>query len=228
MTAKVVTGLSGTRAIAAEILERAGIELVRLSLVTEDDIVKNAADADAVLAGPNEPYTKKALQSMTRCRVISRVGIGYDNVDVQEATVLGIPVAVVLDASIHEVSDHALAFVLAFSRKLYPLAQSVRAGLWKPDGKEITAARGKMFRLNQQTLGLVGMGKIGRLVVQKARAFSMRVVVCDPYLSAEDVRKDGAELVDFDYVLRNADFISLHAPLSPKTNKLFSWQHSER
>ena len=87
--------------------------------------------------------------------------------------------------------------------------------------KEWMAKRGKMFRLNQQTLGLVGMGRIGSLVVEKARAFGMRVIVCDPYISSEVVSKMGGELVDFESVLGRSDFISLHLPLTPQTRQLF-------
>jgi len=174
-----------------------------------------------VIVAATEPYTKRVIQTLRKCRIISRLGIGFNNIDVAEATRQGIPVAVVLDASVHEVSDHALAFLLGFSRKVFSLAQAVRKGTWKTGSTEIVRARGQMFRLNQQTLGLVGVGRIGSRMAPKARALGMRVLGYDPYLSALELQQKGAEKVDFDQLLREADFISLHAPLTSETQRMF-------
>ena len=221
MATKVVTREGLDLNLAEEILSKAGAQLIVAPLWSEDDIAKHAADADAVIVGSTEPYTQKAIQALTRCKIISRYGIGYSNIDVKEATRQGIPVTIVADASMHEVSDYALAFILAFSRKLFPLIQTVRAGNWKPGRGEIMKARGKMFRLNQQVLGLVGMGRIGALVAQKAKAFGLKVLVYDPYITPEAAQKAGVERVDFDRVLTESDYVSLHAPLTPETKKLF-------
>ncbi len=188
---------------------------------TEEDIIKYAADADAVIVGATDPYTKRVIQTLGKCRIMSRMGIGYNNIDVEEATRQGIPVTVVLDASVHEVSDHAMAFLLGFSRKIFPLAQAVRNGTWKAGSNEIIKVRGQMFRLNQQTLGVVGVGRIGGRMSPKARAFGMRVLGYDPYLSALELQQKGAEKVEFDQLLGESDFISLHAPLSPETREMF-------
>jgi D-3-phosphoglycerate dehydrogenase len=221
MPTKVVTREGLALNLAKEMLSKVGAQLIFAPLWSEDDIVKHAADADAVIVGSTEPYTQKAIRAMTQCQIISRYGIGHSNIDVEEATRQGIPVTVVADASMHEVSDYALAFILAFSRRLFPLVQAVRAGGWKPGLVEIVKARGKMFRLNQQVLGLVGMGRIGALVAQKARAFGLKVLVYDPYVSPEAAQKAGVERVDFERILKESDYISLHAPLTPETNKLF-------
>jgi len=228
MAIKVVTREGLGLDLAEEMLSKAGAQLIVAPLWSEEEIAKHAADADAVIVGSTEPYTEKAIRAMTRCKIISRYGIGYSNIDVKEATRQGIPVAIVTDASMHEVSDYALAFILAFSRKLFPLIQTVRAGNWKPGRGEIMKARGKMFRLNQQVLGLVGMGRIGALVAEKAKAFGLRVLVYDPYVSPEAAQKAGAERVDFDRVLRESDYISLHAPLTPETNKLFGLKEFQK
>ena len=229
MGAKIVTGMiTLSLSVVEEMLSKVGAKFVAISLKTEDDIMKHAADADAVIVGPTEPYTEKAIRAMTKCKVISRFGIGYSNINVEEATRQGIPVSIVSDASSHEVSDHALAFILTFSRRLYLLAPAVRAGAWRPGSKELINARGRMVRLNQQTLGLVGMGRIGGLVTEKARAFGLRVIVYDPYISAEAASKAGAQWVDFESVLKESDFISLHLPLTPKTRHLFGLEEFKK
>ncbi len=224
MAVKVLARVGLPAETVKEILTKAGVELVFAPLWKEGDIIAHAADADAVIVGATEPYTKKAIQALAKCKILSRMGIGYSNIDVDEATRQGIPVTVVLDASVHEVSDYALACILAFNRKLIPLDRAVKGGAWRVNSGEIMKARGKMFRLNQQTLGLVGMGRIGGLLASKAMALGMRVIVFDPYLTPEAIRETGGEPADFETLLAESDYISLHAPLTPQTNQLFGME----
>ena len=224
MAVKVLARVGLPAETVKEILTKAGVELVFAPLWKEGDIIAHAADADAVIVGATEPYTKKAIQALAKCKILSRMGIGYSNIDVDEATRQGIPVTVVLDASVHEVSDYALACILAFNRKLIPLDRAVKGGAWRVNSGEMMKARGKMFRLNQQTLGLVGMGRIGSLLASKAMALGMRVIVFDPYLTPEAIRQTGGEPADFETLLAESDYISLHAPLTPQTNRLFGME----
>lgn len=226
MAFRVVSGVLIDIPIVKQMIEEFGAQYIQLPK-TEDEIVKQTADADAVIAG-HETYSQKVVRSLTKCKVISRLGIGVDNIDVEEATRQGIPVAVVLDASVHEVSDHAISFILVFSRRLFPLKEAVRVGHWKAGGKVIPAIRMNMVRLNHQTLGLVGMGRIGSLVAQKAKAFGLRVLVYDPYLSSEAAAKAGVDRVEFEQILKESDFISLHSPLVPETEKLFGLEELKK
>jgi D-3-phosphoglycerate dehydrogenase / 2-oxoglutarate reductase len=209
--------------VAKDILSRVGAELVQVPLFTEADIIKHGADADAALISAIEPYTAKVIQSLPKCRILARTGIGFNNIDAQEATRQGIAVAIVLDASVNEVSDQAMAFLLAFSRRIFPVAQAVRQGLWKAGSKGMEKARGQMLRLNEQTLGIVGVGRIGSRMAAKARAFGMRVLGCDPYLSAQELRERGAEKTDLPTLLKTADYVSIHAPLNAETKNLFGY-----
>ena len=221
MSLKVVARAGLDFTVAEKVLTEAGAQLVPSPLWTEEDIIKHAADVDAAIVAAIEPYTARVIQTLGKCRILSRMGIGYNNIDVEAATRQGIAVAVVLDASVHEVSDQAMAFLLAFSRRLFPLAQAVRNGIWRAGSAEIVKARGRMFRLNEQTLGVVGVGRIGGRMPAKARAFGMRVLAYDPYLSAQELQQKGAEKVEFDQLLRESDFISIHAPLTPETRGMF-------
>ena len=205
---------------AKDILKEAGAELIQRPVFTEAELIQHAADADAALISAIEPYTAKVIRALPKCRILARTGIGFNNIDAEEATRQGIAVAIVLDASVNEVSDQAMAFLLAFSRRIFPVAQAVRRGLWKAGSQGMENARGQMFRLNEQTLGIVGVGRIGSRMAMKARAFGLRVVGYDPYLSAEELQKRGAEKVDFATLLETADYVSIHAPLSAETKNM--------
>jgi D-3-phosphoglycerate dehydrogenase len=221
MAFKVIARPDLPTLISKEILSRIGAELVQVPVFTEEEIIKNGADADAALVSAIEPYTARVVRALPKCRVIARTGIGFNNIDAEEATRQGIAVAIILDASVNEVSDQALAFLLAFSRRIFPVAQAVRQGLWKAGSKGMEKARGQMFRLNEQTLGIVGVGRIGGRLALKARGFGLRVLGYDPYLSAEELQARGVEKVDFAHLLREADYVSIHTPLSAETKNMF-------
>ena len=220
MSFKVVSGIGGGRDIEEQ-FARVDAELVLAPVWTEEDIIRSAGEADAVMVGATEPYTRRVVKKLARCRVISRTGVGYNNIDVEAATEEGIAVAIVPDASIDEVSDHAIAFLLAFSRKLIPVDRAVRQGAWQLGRREIFEIRRPMFRLSEQTCGVVGAGRIGGAFIRKARAFGISVIVHDPYLSEEAIREKGGEKVDLEQLVRESDFISLHCPANDETRRMF-------
>lgn len=182
---------------------------------SEADILDVAREADGVLV----TYAKLPaglLQQLQRCKVIGRFGLGVDNIDVKAAAALNIVVTYVPDYCLHEVSDHAMALVLALARKV-PFSNSlVQQGRWE------MPAVVPIRRLEGQTLGLVGLGNIPRRVAPKAQAFGFKVVAHDPYVSAALARELGVELVSFERLLETSDFISVHAPLTPQTRGLFN------
>jgi D-3-phosphoglycerate dehydrogenase len=153
---------------------------------------------------------------MTKCRIISRFGIGVDNVDIPVATEKGIVVTKVPDYCIDEVSDHAMALLLAAVRKIPMGTEQVHAGTWKmPNFVPIHRLRGSV-------LGLVGFGRIPQLVAPKAQAFGMKVIAYDPYAPKDVFSKLGVEQVDFPTLLKTSDYISIHSPLTPETKGLFN------
>jgi D-3-phosphoglycerate dehydrogenase / 2-oxoglutarate reductase len=178
-------------------------------------ILRVAKDADALLA-TYAKITADMIRQMTRCRIISRFGIGVDNVDIPAATERGIVVTKVPDYCIDEVSDHAMALLLSAVRKI-PLANSlVQQGRWE------MPAVVPIHRLRGTVLGLVGFGRIPQLVAPKAQAFGMRVVSFDPYIPKDVFERANVESVDFPQLLKISDYISIHAPLLPETQSLFN------
>src|SRR6266852_5844142 len=190
-------------------------ELRLAKSASEDDILAVARDADAILV-TYAKLTGGLLRRLTRCRAIGRFGLGVDNIDVKAAAELGITVTYVPDYCMHEVSDHAMALLLALARKI-PLSNAlVQAGRW-----DIPAVV-PIHRLTGRVLGLVGFGNIPRALAPKAKAFGLRVIAHDPFASQQTLAAAGVEGVSFDRLLQISDFVSIHAPLMPATRELFN------
>jgi D-3-phosphoglycerate dehydrogenase len=196
-------------------LKRVDPELRMAKSTSADDILAVARDADAVLV----TYAKlpdDLLRQLTRCKVIGRFGLGVDNIDLPAAREMGIIVTYVPDYCIEEVSDHAMALLLSLARKIPFSNKLVQSGRWE------MPAVVPIRRLAGQTLGLVGFGNIPRKLAPKAKAFGLRVVAYDPYAPADALKAAGVEAVGFDQLLAVADFVSIHAPLTPETRGLFN------
>ena len=180
-----------------------------------EDILAVARDADAVLV----TYAKlpgELLRQLKRCKAIGRFGLGVDNIDLPAAKELGIAVNYVPDYCLREVSDHAMALLLALARKITLSNKLVQSGRWEVP--PITPLR----RLEGQVLGLVGFGNIARALAPKAKAFGLRVVVHDPIVSPEVLATAAVEDASFEALLGMSDFISVHAPLTPATRGLIN------
>jgi D-3-phosphoglycerate dehydrogenase len=200
---------------ARAVLSKIGAQLRLAEEPTADAILRVARDADALLA-TYAKITAEMIRQMTRCRIISRFGIGVDNVDIPAATERGIVVTKVPDYCIDEVSDHTMALLLSAVRKI-PFANSmVHAGKWE------MPAVVPIHRLRGTVLGLVGFGRIPQLVAPKAQSFGMRVVSHDPYIPKDVFERAGVESVAFGELLKISDYISIHSPLLPETQGLFN------
>lgn len=200
---------------AQEVLSRISAEIRLAEESTPEGIVEAARLADAVLV-TYAKITVEMIRQMTRCRIIARFGIGVDNVDIAAATDAGIVVTRVPDYCVDEVSDHTMALLLALVRKI-PLANSlVHAGRW---GMPAVAP---IHRLRGTVLGLVGFGRIPQLVAPEAKAFGIKVVAYDPYVSESVTHASGVEPMNFARLLKISDYVSIHTPLAPETQHLFS------
>jgi D-3-phosphoglycerate dehydrogenase len=196
-------------------LKRVDPELRMAKSAAADDILAVARDADAVLV----TYAKlpgELLKQLKRCKVIGRFGLGVDNIDIPAAAQLGITVTYVPDYCLREVSDHAMALLLALARKIPFSNRLVQSGRWEVP--PIVPLR----RLEGQVLGLVGFGNIPRALAPKAKAFGLKVITHDPYVSADVVKALGVENTSFEDLLGRSDFVSVHAPLLPATRGLMN------
>ena len=210
--------------VAREVLSAIGADMRLASEPTSAAIVAVAAAADALLV-TYAKITADMIGQMTRCRIISRFGIGVDNVDLAAATGAGIVVTKVPDYCIDEVSDHAMALLLALVRKI-PLSNGhVHQGRWE------MKAVVPIHRLRGTVLGLVGFGRIPQLLAPKAKSFGLRVIACDPFAPAELFAHGDVARVDFVDLLKESDYVSIHAPLMPETRDLFNadvFRHMKR
>ena len=200
---------------ARRVLSAVHAEVRLASQPTPEAIVAVAREADGVLV-TYAKVTADMIREMKRCRIISRFGIGVDNVDIAAATSAGIVVTKVPDYCIDEVSDHAMALLLALVRKIPFANRRAHAGKWE------MSAVVPIHRLRGTTLGLAGFGRIPQLVAPKAQAFGLKVISNDPYIPKEVMARVGVESVTFEELLERSDYISVHAPLTPETHHLFN------
>lgn len=181
---------------------------------TPEAIAEAARQADGLLV----TYAKvgaDVIDRLERCQIIARFGIGVDNVDIGAASASGIMVTRVPDYCIDEVSDHALALLLALARKVPQANQTVQEGQWA------VSAVVPLHRLRGRTLGLVGFGQIPRALAPKAQAFGLQVLAHDPYVDAGVAAEEDVELVSFQELLQRSDYVSIHAPLTDETHHMF-------
>lgn len=187
-----------------------------------EGLIEAAAGVDGMIVDASTEVTGDVLRSLESLQVVGRSGIGVDNVDLETADELGIPVVNVPDYCLDEVSTHALGMLLSCARKLPQLDAAVKNGEW-----DWSPAR-PIRRLEGQTVGIVGFGKIGRSFAQKLRGLGVDTLVFDPYISSTDLSGFDVTRVSFDQLLADSDFVSLHTPLTEETRHLFDTDAFEK
>lgn len=180
-----------------------------------EDILAVSRDADAILV-TYAKLTRDLISQLTRCKAIGRFGLGVDNIDLPACKEKGIAVSYVPDYCIREVSDHTMAMLLSLIRKIPFSNKLVQGGRWE------MPAVVPIRRIEGTVLGLVGFGHIPRMVAPKAKAFGLKVIVYDPYVNAELLEAAGVESVDLDTLLKRSDYLSVHAPLTPRTRGMIN------
>ncbi len=202
-------------AIETEVFRAAGAELIVSETGAEADLVRLAPQADAILTCW-KLVTPAVLDAAPRCRIVSRYGVGLDNIAVQHATDLGMWVTNVPDYCMEEVSDHAMALLLACARRVPLFSAATQAGVWN------LKAGWPLPRLRGQTLGIIGFGRIGKALAPKAAGFGLKLLVYSPHARPEEVAPYGELTNDLGHLLSTADYISLHVPLTDATRGLIN------
>jgi len=181
--------------------------------ITADDLVASVGAYHALVVRSRTKVTAAVLEAASRLQVIGRAGTGVDNVDLEEATRRGIVVMNVPGGNTISAAEHTVAMLLAMARGLPAADRSMRSGKWE---------RGRFLgsEVEGKVLGILGLGKIGREVAHRARAFGMEVIGFDPFISAEDVRRTQVDVVPLEEIFRRADFITVHTPLTDQTRHL--------
>ena len=180
---------------------------------TEDEVLAIAGDADAVMV-QWAPISRRVIEQLTKCQIISRYGVGVDMIDLEAARDHHIPVANVPDFCVEEVATHTLGFLVALGRKIIMQDRLMRQGLWK-----VVDAIRPVNRFRNQTLGLVGLGRMGKRVAEMAAPLGMRILGYDIQPPKDPVP---VRLADFETVIRESDFLSLHCPLTKDTLHLIN------
>ena len=183
--------------------------------LSKEDLKKSIGSYEGIIVRSQTKLTADILGEAKQLRLIVRAGIGVDNIDVPVATKSGIVVENTPGGNVVTTAEHALALLLSLCRDIPQATASVKGGLWE---------RNKFIgvELYNKTLGIVGLGNIGRVVADRARAFKLKVMAYDPYLSKESAKKMDIELVTFEELLSRSDFITIHVPLNDSTKNLFS------
>ncbi|HAM01825.1 MAG TPA: phosphoglycerate dehydrogenase [Acidimicrobiaceae bacterium] len=206
------------RVLVPEKLAERGLELLRVAghevdvqlELTHEQLLGAVRGADALIVRSATQVTDDVLAAGTDLVVVGRAGIGLDNVDVEAATRRGVMVVNAPQSNILSAAEHAVALLLAQARNIPQAHAALIAGKWE-------RSRWEGVELHGKTLGVVGLGRIGALVAQRALAFGMRLVAYDPYVAPERARQMGVELMDLDELMAEADFISIHLPKTTET-----------
>ncbi|MDR6553195.1 C-terminal binding protein [Paenibacillus qinlingensis] len=204
-----------------EVLLPMGVKLLSGQCKTQEEVLQLARHADAIIS-ERAPITKAVIDSLERCKIIVRYGVGVDNVDIEAAKARNIPVVNVPDYGTGEVADHAMSLLLASVRKIPQVVAQVRRGVW-----QITPCR-PLMGLNGKTLGIAGFGNIGKDVAKRAQSFGINTIGYDPFVQQTVFEQQYTQKVDWHQLLEQSDMISVHLPLTADTKHIFNRDAFER
>lgn len=204
-------------AVEGQIWAALGVAISAHGCTTQQEVLEAVRGADAAVSiSVRAPFSARVIEGLDRCRCIVRAGVGYNNIDLEAATRRGIIVSNVPDYCTADVADHTIALILSLVRRLVPLDRFVRGGGWQYS----VQLTGPVPRLDTLTLGLVGLGRVARLVARKLGPWVKRVCSCDPYVEPREASQLGIEMLSLNALLETSDIISLHLPLLSETRHL--------
>ena len=209
------TTLSGRTGPHLELLHAAGFETAFTNLphqLGEEDLVRILPGKVASLAG-SEPYTRRVIESSPGLKVIARAGVGYDAVDIAAATEHGVAVTITPGTNHETVAEHVFAMLLGLAKEIVRQDASTKAGKWR---------REQSLAVRNRTLGIVGLGRIGKAVAERAAVFNMKLLAYEPMPDLAFAAKHRIELCPLERVLAESDWVTLHLPLMPATKHLIN------
>lgn len=204
---------SGYEYEIAQLAQFEDVEFVINPAVEEDDVIEAIKDAEVVLFTATK-MNKRVIDSLEKCKLIIRYGIGYDNVDLEAAAARGIFVCNAPNYGVIDVAEHALSLIFATAKMTVRMNDRTREGVWGSGGM------GPFLRLSGKTLGFVGFGNIGKALCKMTSGLGMRTLVYDPFASDEAIAALGAERRELDSLLADSDFVTLHLPLNDSTRHM--------
>lgn len=203
------------------VFQENNLEFHREQCKTEDDLIEKAKGY-GICMNQYAPFTRKVLEKLAPdLKLVVRYGVGVNNVDLEAATEFGVKICNVPDYGMNEVADQAVAFMMALTRKLAFMNHYTKEKDW-----DYTKAI-PIYRLQEQTVGIFGMGRIGRTFAQRMSGFGMRRIGCDICYKTGDI-VDGVEMVDFETLLRESDILSIHSPLDDSTRNVFNLENMKK
>ncbi|MFC9599374.1 C-terminal binding protein [Peribacillus butanolivorans] len=191
------------------------IDFIKAQCKTEEEVIELAKEVDAIL-NQYAPVSRRVIGSLENTKIISRYGVGVNTIDLDAAKEKGITVANVPDYGMEEVSNHALALLLSWARKVTLLNNEVKKGNW--DFKACVP----IHRFNEQTVGVLGFGRIPRRFVEKVKPLGFKTAAYDPFVSAEDMAAVGVQKMNLEEIICEADYLSVHVPLIDDTFHLIN------
>ncbi len=194
-------------------LRAAGFTVEKRLGLAPDELREALSDCEGLIVRSETKVTADLLNATNALRVIGRAGVGVDNIDVPAATIRGIVVMNAPDGNTITTAEHTIALLISLARSIPQASSSLKAGRW--DRKKFIGVE-----LQGKTLGIVGLGRIGRVVASRARAMGMQIVAYDPFIAPEQARDLEIELAQLDEVYARADFLTVHTPLTPETRSL--------
>jgi D-3-phosphoglycerate dehydrogenase len=191
------------------------------------EVVAMARDADGIIMHGSVPLSREIIAQLKRTKVVARTGVGVDRMDLKAAADHGLIICNAAGCNSIEVSEQAIGLLIAISRKLMRMNQYAHEGKWRRHTAELHAYRGRVYRIQGRTLGIVGLGHVGRQVAPRAQGMRLNVQAVDPYLDPKIAKDMGVKLVSFEELVQTSDFISVHAPLTRQTRHMFGAQQFE-
>src|SRR4051812_28216395 len=196
-----------------EPLRAAGFDVEKRVGLSTEELCEAVRDCDGLVVRSETKVTAELMDAATSLRAVGRAGVGVDNIDVAGATIRGIVVMNAPDGNTITTAEHTIAMLISLARSIPQASSSLKSGRW--DRKKFVGVE-----LQGKTLGIVGLGRIGRVVASRARAMGMFIVAYDPFIAPEQARDLEIELAALDEVYARADFLTVHTPLTPETRGL--------